>query len=159
MATLDVKVETTNLLTHTLSKTEGFLSRTTTATKHWYCLACVIKPCCCSIRSLSFFIVKQKGGCRYNPYFVGATMKDVSYIKSGSEKDLMSAVGLKGPVVVAIDHRHQSFQFYSGGLYSESSCSNNFYLLSHEMVAVGYGTNNNGYEFWILRNRLAKLLL
>ena len=80
-------------------------------------------------------------------------MKDVKYIKSGSEEDLTSAVGLKGPVVVAIDHKHQSFQFYGGGLYSESSCSSNYYLLSHEMVAIGYGTNNAGYDFWTLRNR------
>ena len=84
-------------------------------------------------------------------------MKDVSYIESGSENDLLNAVGLEGPVVVAIDHKHQSFQFYGGGLYSEGSCSTNYYYLSHEMVVVGYGTNNAGYDFWTLRNRFALL--
>ncbi len=96
------------------------------------------------------------GNCRFNSYYTGATMKDVSYIKSGSENDLLSAVGLEGPVVVAIDHKHQSFQFYAGGLYSESSCSDKYYYLSHEMVVVGYGTNNAGYDFWLLKNRYSQ---
>lgn len=37
-------------------------------------------------------------------------MSGVYYIESGSESDLKSAIGLKGPVVVSIDHRHKSFQ-------------------------------------------------
>ncbi len=80
-------------------------------------------------------------------------MNGVSYIKSGSENDLMSAVGLRGPVVVAIDHKHQSFQFYGGGMYSESSCSQDYNQLTHEMVVVGYGTTYAGYDFWTLKNR------
>lgn len=37
-------------------------------------------------------------------------MTKVAHIESRSESALKSAVGLKGPVVVSIDHRHQSFQ-------------------------------------------------
>ena len=36
-------------------------------------------------------------------------------VEEGSETDLQNAVGSEGPVSVAIDAGHQSFQLYSGG--------------------------------------------
>lgn len=53
---------------------------------------------------------------RYNPANSGAI--DVGYIDipTGDEKLLKAAVATIGPVSVAIDASHQSFQFYSEGL-------------------------------------------
>lgn len=45
-----------------------------------------------------------------------------------------------------------SIQFYGGGIYSESDCYTNYYLMTHEMLAVGYGTYQNT-DYWILKNR------
>lgn len=54
---------------------------------------------------------------RYNPRNSGAS--DVGYtdIPEGDEKKLKAAVATVGPVSVAIDASHQSFQFYSEGLF------------------------------------------
>lgn len=55
---------------------------------------------------------------RYNPANSGAI--DVGYvdIPTGDEKLLKAAVATIGPVSVAIDASHQSFQFYSEGLFT-----------------------------------------
>lgn len=55
--------------------------------------------------------------CRYNAANSGA--RDVGYvdIPQGNEKKLKAAVATIGPVSVAIDASHQSFQFYSEGLF------------------------------------------
>lgn len=54
--------------------------------------------------------------CRYNPRNSGA--EDVGFvdIPQGDEEKLKAAVATIGPVSVAIDASHQTFQFYSEGL-------------------------------------------
>lgn len=88
--------------------------------------------------------------CRYNPKNSGATDKGYVDIESGNEEQLKSAVATVGPVSVAIDAGHQSFQFYAEGVYDEPECSTS--QLDHGVLAVGYGTSENGQDYWIVKN-------
>ncbi len=87
--------------------------------------------------------------CRFNPANVGAT--DTGYVDIAHEDEnaLLQASGTIGPISVAIDASHQSFQMYSGGVYNEPSCSQT--RLDHGVLVIGYG-NYQGQDYWLVKN-------
>jgi len=95
----------------------------------------------------------RQGLCRYDENNVGATISGAKRIIQGSEADLQNAIGEIGPVSVAIDAAHSSFQLYNGGVYHEPYCSS--YRLDHGVLAVGYGTEN-GQDYYIVKNSWGK---
>lgn len=88
--------------------------------------------------------------CHFNPSKVGATDKGFVDIESGDEDQLKSAIATVGPVSVAIDASHESFQLYAGGIYYDPECSSE--ELDHGVLAVGYGTDENGKDYWLIKN-------
>ncbi|XP_046550355.1 procathepsin L-like isoform X3 [Haliotis rubra] len=87
--------------------------------------------------------------CKYEGSKVVANCTGHVDIGKGSESDLKSAVGSVGPVSVAIDASHRSFQLYKGGVYSEKRCSRT--NLDHAVLAAGYGTLQ-GLDYWLVKN-------
>lgn len=89
------------------------------------------------------------GACRFKRSDVGAT--DVGYtdIERGSEMALQTAVATVGPISVAIDAGHRSFQLYKSGIYTEPMCSS--VQLDHGVLAVGYGTQSS-QDYWLVKN-------
>ena len=57
----------------------------------------------------------QDERCHFKKSEVKADLSGCKDIPSEEETALMEAVGSEGPVSVAIDASHQSFQMYSGG--------------------------------------------
>jgi len=97
----------------------------------------------------------QDGTCHYSADNVGATDTGFVDIKKGDENDLKMAVATVGPVAVAIDASHFSFQFYHSGVYDPWLCSST--SLDHGVLAVGYGTES-GKDYWLVKNRLVTQL-
>ncbi|XP_054270369.1 cathepsin L [Macrosteles quadrilineatus] len=88
--------------------------------------------------------------CRYRPEASGATDSGFVDIPEGNESKLKAAVATIGPVSVAIDASHESFQFYSGDVYYEPECSPT--QLDHGVLVVGYGTDEDGNDYWLVKN-------
>merc|ERR1711973_848403 len=91
----------------------------------------------------------RQGYCRYNENNIGAKISQAKKIVQGSEEDLQNALGSIGPISVAIDASHYSFQLYHSGVYHEPYCSP--YRLDHGVLAVGYGSDN-GQDYYIVKN-------
>uniref|UniRef100_A0A023FWK4 Putative cathepsin l-like cysteine proteinase b n=1 Tax=Amblyomma parvum TaxID=251391 RepID=A0A023FWK4_AMBPA len=89
------------------------------------------------------------GTCHFNRSDVGATDTGFVDIPEGDEHLLKKAVATVGPISVAIDASHQSFQFYSEGVYDEPECSSE--NLDHGVLVIGYGTKD-GQDYWLVKN-------
>jgi cathepsin L len=96
----------------------------------------------------SYPYTAQDGSCHYSASNIGATLSSYQDIPQGSESSLTNAIGTVGPVSVAIDASHSSFQFYRSGVYYEPACSTT--ELDHGVLAVGYGSSTADY--YIVKN-------
>ncbi|KAL7713315.1 Cysteine proteinase 3 [Entamoeba marina] len=88
------------------------------------------------------------GECQYDESKVVAKNTGYKTVQSRSESALTEAL-VDGPVAVAIDASHISFQLYKSGVYDEPKCKS--LVLNHGVTAVGYGTLD-GTDYYIVKN-------
>lgn len=78
-----------------------------------------------------------------------ASIKVKDYTLVSSEKgELEKAIGLRGPVSIAIDASSPVFMFYSTGVITDG-CGE---WLNHGVAAVGYGATEDGTQYYLVRN-------
>jgi len=94
----------------------------------------------------------QNRNCEFDQSRVAASLTGFVDVTRGDEEALKQAVATVGPVSVAIDASHSSFQSYRSGVYYEGSCSSS--RLDHGVLVVGYGTES-GRDYWLVKNSWA----
>jgi cathepsin L len=90
----------------------------------------------------------EDGTCSYSASCCAATITSYTDVTSGSESALQTAV-YGAPVSVAMDASQDSFQLYTGGIYSDPNCSTS--QLDHGVLAIGWGSSS-GSPYWIVKN-------
>ncbi|XP_060074762.1 procathepsin L-like [Ylistrum balloti] len=97
----------------------------------------------------SYPYVGKDGTCKFEARNVGATDTGFVDVRSKSITALQQAVSTVGPISVAMDAGHKSFQLYRSGIYKERMCSST--KLDHGVLAVGYGSEG-AEDYWIIKN-------
>jgi cathepsin L len=96
------------------------------------------------------YLGKQQRKCKFSRAKVGADDTGFVDLPEGDEEQLKTAVATQGPISVAIDAGHRSFQLYKEGVYYEKECSSE--MLDHGVLVVGYGTDPVHGDYWIVKN-------
>lgn len=103
------------------------------------------------IESERMYPYKGRGGrCKYKKERSVATLRDYMFVPSGDEMKLQEAIANIGPISVAIDASHESFWYYSSGIYHEPNCNEDY--INHAVLVVGYGVDEKGREYYIIKN-------
>lgn len=95
----------------------------------------------------SYPYIEKKGQCKYNPKNSAATVRGHIRIACGNETALTHALAAIGPVTVAINVHFM--HHYKSGVFSNPKCSQK---MNHEVLAVGYGTNDEDGDYYIIKN-------
>nr|BAN20108.1 cathepsin L [Riptortus pedestris] len=96
----------------------------------------------------SYPYIGRDAKCRFKNNTIGGTASDIVKIPAGDEEKLAEAIATAGPVSIGI-HATSAFQFYSKGVFSDSTCNPS--ALNHGVLAVGYGAEK-GKDYWLVKN-------
>lgn len=97
------------------------------------------------------FPCRVNGNGRSNNPAPSAKLRSYVNVTNFNVTALKAALATVGPISVSIDASHQSFGFYSSGVYYEPACKSGLDDLDHAVLAVGYGTED-GQDYFIVKN-------
>lgn len=64
---------------------------------------------------------------------------------------MVDAVARLNPVTLSFDVT-ADFMHYKEGVYTSTQCKDTADKVNHAVLAVGYGTEENGMPYWIVKN-------
>jgi len=88
----------------------------------------------------------KDGSCKAGQTSI-ATITGFSDVPANSETALQAAI-TQQPIAVAVEADQNSFQFYTSGVMT-AACGT---ALDHGVLAVGFGTDATGGDYWIVKN-------
>ncbi|TNN70101.1 Pro-cathepsin H [Liparis tanakae] len=83
--------------------------------------------------------------CHFEPAFAAAFVLDYD------EKAMVDAVARLNPVSFGYDVT-DDFMHYKEGVYTSTECKNTTDEVNHAVLAVGYGADESGTPYWIVKN-------
>lgn len=72
-------------------------------------------------------------------------------ITEGDEDTIFQAVTYLNPVSIAYQVV-DDFMHYAGGVYTSETCKKGPDDVNHAVLVVGYGTDENNVDYWIIKN-------
>ncbi|BFF98755.1 cathepsin L1 [Drosophila madeirensis] len=96
--------------------------------------------------------VPQTEACRYESGTSAGRVRGYVTLNSADEEQLAEVLYNIGPVSVSIDHQHESFMNYKRGVLREPHCRSERRTLRHAMLLVGFGTDPQWGEYWLIKN-------
>lgn len=103
-------------------------------------------------RASEYNYLGQGDYCREESVDKISGFKGYSKIPQGDDRALMEAVYSRGAIAVSMDASQESFTFYSEGVYFDRKCMWKSDDLDHSMLLVGYGTDPEHGDYWIVKN-------
>ncbi|XP_031641272.1 cathepsin L1-like [Contarinia nasturtii] len=97
------------------------------------------------MRETDYPYASEQQECMYNPNLSVVNVTRWAILPKKDEKSLVKAIAQYGPIPITINAAPKSFQLYSHGIYSDSSCTDK--MVNHAMLAVGYTP-----DYFILQN-------
>ncbi|KAH8292964.1 hypothetical protein KR054_001500, partial [Drosophila jambulina] len=93
--------------------------------------------------------------CHYDPRNTQGSPRGYVILEA-DEKKMAEVVYNIGPVTVSLDHLYSEFYEYSRGILSIPNCRSGKYFLRHSMLVVGFGTDEEGRDYWLIKNSFGK---
>ncbi|XP_047074147.1 senescence-specific cysteine protease SAG39-like [Lolium rigidum] len=93
----------------------------------------------------------KQSTCRSSGKQAAAQIRGFQYVPPLNETALLLAVAHQ-PVSIALDGNNTAFRFFDGtGIFgaADEQCTTE---LNHAVTAVGYGTDENGSKYWLMKN-------
>ncbi|XP_017082105.2 procathepsin L [Drosophila eugracilis] len=100
----------------------------------------------------SFPYQPKSDECHWDPKNSAGTIHDHVTLTEGDEKELAEVVYNIGPVAVSIDHLHDEFVQYFGGILNIPSCGSAKSDLTHSVLVVGFGSHPKWGDYWLIKN-------
>ncbi|KAG9508650.1 Cathepsin L-like protein, partial [Fragariocoptes setiger] len=91
----------------------------------------------------------REGDSRFNKSSIGTTETSFINVQHEDELALKKAVALHGPVSVGFAVTRRLFS-YETGVFHDIDCEDT--KMNHALLVVGYGTDPNGGDYWIVKN-------
>lgn len=99
------------------------------------------------------FVAYDHSHCKLHKKSPRIAIRGFATIPRGDEIKLQKALATHGPITVSIDASPDSFRHYSGGIWHGLGCESSPEYLNHSVLLVGFGTDENDQDYYILKNR------